>query len=254
MFRWHCTDLLEQREGTSTKAWPTHEGTLIMSNFSNKLCNPTPFPGTKKWERGIEITIPAFSAVDLTINQVNDFRPGQPGSEAVRDELDAKGWFLLDPDRTYEVQALESIRRCIAKLSEQLSAVATRMQESMANLGQKDPEIVEERLTQLGYGGGKGVRGRIESLKNLEKRYAAIVNEQSAQVLDKPFDPTRTLFVEPGPQEFPSTTALEFYLDENPEIKARHIAFMKEFRKKQEDVSTPKRGRPPVTEVVADGV
>jgi len=216
-----------------------------MSNFSNKLCNPTPFPNMKKWERGIEITIPPFGSVDLTINQVNDFRAGQPGSEAVREELDSKGWFLLDPDRSYEIQALEAVRRCIKKLTDQLNGVVTRLQESMAQMGQKEPEIVEERMRLLGYG-DKGMKGKIEGLKKLEKRYAEIVEEQSAQVMERPFDPTKTLFVTPGPQEFPSIAALEFFLDENPEIKARHVVFMKEFRKKQEESLTPiRKGRPP---------
>lgn len=49
-----------------------------------KLVNPTPFDVEIPYEKGISIHIPADGEVDLTMGQLDDFRPGKPGSEETR--------------------------------------------------------------------------------------------------------------------------------------------------------------------------
>ena len=49
-----------------------------------RLRNPTPFDVKIPYERGVYINIPSDGEVELSMEQLDDFRPGKPGSEAAR--------------------------------------------------------------------------------------------------------------------------------------------------------------------------
>ena len=78
---------------------------------ASKMCNASPFDAELNYEKGVFLKIPAFGSVDLTLNQMDDYRPDKPGSETALDEPEYKGLFLLDTDRPYENQALEALRK-----------------------------------------------------------------------------------------------------------------------------------------------
>lgn len=188
--------------------------------FSNTLCNPTPFRVKLNWDRGINIVLDPFCNVELNINQVDDFRGDKAGSEAVDVVLDYNGLFLLDPYKSYDSQALTSVKKSIKAKTEQYKSAVQRMRDRRSAQGfTPDEGALEEALNQMGY---IRLRDDIEKLKKLGAKLEAKVSTEPEANSITQLDPARTVFCMDPPREFPSTTAMEFFLEENPAIKEKH--------------------------------
>lgn len=191
--------------------------------FSARLCNPTPWKVELNYDRGVVIVVPEFGSAELTMQQMDDFRPGKAGSAEVRQMLDYHGLFLLDTDRSYDVQALEVLKRTYVAKKAQYDAAVQRLTDRRAAAGiRPDEDALEEVLKQMGYGEA-GLRGQIKEIKEGIAKFEAVVKAQDPTSGPK-YDPARTVMVLNPPREFPSVAAMEFFLDRNPEIKAKHEA------------------------------
>ena len=78
-----------------------------MANIQNRLCNATGFEVELKWHRGIVIIVPPDGFVDLDVNQMDDFRDGKPGSEAVREIMDHQGIFNTQEGRALQWRSVQ---------------------------------------------------------------------------------------------------------------------------------------------------
>jgi len=188
--------------------------------YSARLCNPTPWQVDLNWDRGIIIVVPPFGSAELSMQQMDDFRPGKPGSAEVKQVLDYHGVFLMDTDRTYDQQALEALRRAYKAKKDQFDGAFQRLQDRRAQAGvAPNPDALEETLRQMGYA---ELRNKVNSLKEGIVKFEAVVKETGDVNLRPQLDPARTVFVTNPPREFPSVAAMEFFLEKNPEIKAKH--------------------------------
>lgn len=192
--------------------------------YSNKLCNPTPFPVRIKWAAGRNIDIEPFGEVALqSREQQEDFLPDRPGAEAVRMITDFHGVFLLDPDRDYDVQALDGIKRALSSRRERYTKKRqTEIESRAANGLPTDENTIQARLETIGYG---KMKAEMEILEKQAKQLEKVAVESDGP--SSQFDPKRTIFVLDPPKEFPSVAAMEFFLDlpGNEKIKERHEAF-----------------------------
>lgn len=196
-------------------------------SISNKLCNPTKFDREIDYDRGIVIKVPAEGSVQLTVGQMADFQEGRPGSEEARLKLTTQGLFLFDNDREYDVQALEAIRLCIKHLEGRYNEAVARLQDMhiAANLpSNPEDSAFQNKLRTMGL---LRLKAETDMLKKREAVYHEAVGPQGDKFSGnvQKFDPERTCFVTDPPHEFPSKTALKVFLDENPEVKARHEKF-----------------------------
>src|SRR3990167_9288835 len=82
-------------------------------SFSTKLCNATPFLVKWAYHRGIELIIEPFGSLEVSADIMSQMLPDQPGYENIRTDMDHFGVFLRDNTRTYESQAVESIKASI---------------------------------------------------------------------------------------------------------------------------------------------
>jgi hypothetical protein len=187
--------------------------------------NPTPWDVKLDYDRGIRIRIPAFGSVDLSMQQMDDYRPGKPGSEAVAAIMDTYGVFLFDSDRSYDNQALEALKRNVRVLSDQYKATERRLRDQRSAQGiNPDEKALKATLVELGYG---TVQEKIATLEEQIQKYEQVVSESTGSVRAK-LDPARTVFVMNPPREFPSVAAMEFFLaqPENAELKTKHEGFI----------------------------
>jgi hypothetical protein len=190
--------------------------------YAARLMNPTPWKVELTWDRGIVIVVPPFGSTELTMQQMDDFRPGKPGSADVRVNLDYFGVFLFDTDRSYDVQALETLRRSYAKKKEQYDATVARLQGNRAAAGiAPNADAFEDTLKMMGY---VNLREQMESLKEGIAKFEETVKAAGEQSQQQQYDPARTVMVINPPREFPSVAAMEFFLAKNPDIKAKHEA------------------------------
>jgi len=189
-----------------------------------KMINPTPFDVKIPYQLGVSIRIPADGEIDLTMQQLEDFAPGKPGSEETRKLLNFEGVFLQDTDLSYDVQALAALRACVRERADRVKNFVDRTRNARLAAGASvtDTEL-EELKESSGYGNMERNVQRLEArIKILEKTVNADANKGSVR---QTLDPTRTCFVINPPRQFPSKTALLMFLEENPEIKAKHEAF-----------------------------
>jgi len=120
--------------------------------ITSKLCNPTPWDASFPYEPGIRIKIPAFSDTDITMQQMDDFRDGKPGSEAVLELLDYDGLFLMDTDRPYDYQALTALTKAKDKKKAQYDAAVKNLRDRRAAAGMSsDEENFQEIIKMMGY-------------------------------------------------------------------------------------------------------
>lgn len=193
--------------------------------LTNRLANPTPFPVKLKYDRGIFLKVPPFGSVELTMQQLDDFRDGKPGSEAVQQTTNFHGLFLMDSDRPYDHQALEAIERSIAAKEEQYRSSTQSLIDTRASAGvNPDKVALEETFRRLGL---TDLKEEVESLKNQARLYRKTVESQPESRKAQQLDPNRTVFVMDPPTEFPSVAAKDFFLSlpENAEIAEKHKAF-----------------------------
>lgn len=191
-------------------------------SYVSKLMNPTPWDVRLDWERGVRIRIPAFGEAAITAEQQRDYTPGTPGEDAVMVELNYYGVFLLDADRPYDNQALDALEKARVARKEKYDSAIRRMMDRRSQMGvSPDPEALEEAVRQMGLA---EVRQQVKILDEQLKKLRAVVGPDRRSVKPR-LDPTRTVFVTDPPREFPSVSAMEFFLEMNPETKARHEAF-----------------------------
>jgi len=189
-----------------------------------KMINPTPFDVKIPYQLGVSIRIPADGEIDLTMQQLEDFAPGKPGSEETRKLLEFEGVFLQDTDLSYDIQALNTLKSCARERRDRIKNFVDRTRNARLAAGASvtDKEI-DELKESSGYGNmERGVQKLEARIKILEKTVNADTNRGSVR---QTLDPTRTCFVLNPPRQFPSRTALAMFLEENPEIKAKHDAF-----------------------------
>jgi len=199
-----------------------------------KICNPTLWEVKINFERGVVLRIPALGSLDLSMQQMDDFRPGKPGSENVLSYLDYHGAFLLDGDRPYDHQALEALKKAYAARKSQYDQVVQNAMSMRAAQGiNPDPSALEETLRQQGY---VRFREHLDTIREQIQKLEAVVADNPERTVRARFDPTRTVFVLEPPREFPSVAAMEFFLEKNPDIKAKHDEFVKATQKPVSDV------------------
>lgn len=191
--------------------------------FAAKLCNPTPWDVRLDWgNRGQRIRIPAFGDKEITAEQQKDYTPGNPGEEAVYAELNYYGIFLLDIDRPYDNQALDALEKARALRKEKYDVAVRRMQDRRSQMGvSPDPEALEEAVRQMGLA---AIRDQVRTLEAQIDKLRSLVGPERRVARPK-LDPARTVYVLDPPREFPSVAAMEFFLELNPEVAARHQAF-----------------------------
>jgi hypothetical protein len=200
--------------------------------FVNKLVNSTPWHVKIPYEKGISINIEPDGEVELSAEQRDDYTPGRPGSEEVRKILDFNGIFLLNPDLSYDIQALQALQACHKELTERLREFVQRVRDGRISTGRSvDDGTLEEVIESAGYGKkskkGPGISARIAVIEQRIKRLRKAVEEDPTRGrIGSSLDPDRTCFVLEPPRQFPSTTALDMFLEENPEVKVKHEAFM----------------------------
>jgi len=206
--------------------------------YANKLYNPTPWDTKWEYSRGIVLYIPAFGELQLeNIQMVDDFRPDKPGAENVQMNMATLGFFLYDPNKSYDSQALLCIQGMKRELSERLRTSTQSLRSMMAASNmQVDGEPFEEILRQHGL---DLVKNKIKILESLEKQYESAVKVYGSSVEERGFDPERTVFAIDPPREFPSKAAMSAFLGlpENKTIKKAHD----EYQARLATASMPKR-------------
>jgi G:T/U-mismatch repair DNA glycosylase len=201
-----------------------------------RLENPTPWDVKLDWDRGIKIRIPAFGNVDLGMQQMDDFRENKPGSEAVQETLHYHGLFLLDSDRPYDNQAVEALRYAREAKKAQHDAATRNITDRRAAQGiAPNEEALEETFRMQGLG---TLKEKIATLENQIKALEEAIGPQRERSIREQLDPKRTIFVMDPPREFPSVAAMNFFLETDPEIKAKHEAFTQRAAAPVEPVAT----------------
>jgi hypothetical protein len=190
--------------------------------LTNKLVNATHKDVSFPYDKGVILTIPADGQLDLTMDQMDDFRNDKPGSEEVRNQLEYHGLFLLDGDRSYEEQAFTAIRHSISHKKNQYDAFVQRLRDSRIATGSPvTEEAMEEAVDRAGY---ITIQRDIDKLQKRIKVLEKVLEEKGPKgKVKETLDPRRTCFVTDPPREFPSETALElFLLDQEPDFVERH--------------------------------
>ena len=196
-------------------------------SLTNRLCNPTPFLVDWNYDRGVHIKLQPDGFMDLQdVEMSNQFRPGLPGTEAVREEMHQFGIFLRETSIPYEVQAIEAIKASIDYHETLYNTTANNVRLKAAQIGLNTPEAIEQHLEFMGY---VALRNKIEKLRDRLKRYESKIDKtQEGRPRHRQYDPKRTLLFLDPPKEFDSEIAMEIFLEENPNMKARQEAFLKQ--------------------------
>jgi len=195
-------------------------------SLTNKLCNSTPFDVKLQYERGINLVVPADGQLGLTMQQMDDFRPGKPGSEEVKKTLDYHGLFLLDGDVSYDRQALKALKASYKEKNNMRKDTITRIEDNRIASGRQiDDKTLEALVEKSGYG-ESGMGGQVTKLASrIEKLESMVGPEQSSKNVER-LDPERTCFGTEPPREFASKTQLALFLDENPQLVEQHEALL----------------------------
>lgn len=194
--------------------------------ISNKLCNPTPFKQVFHYGAGTIIAVEPFASYELHYSQMEDFVPTKPGWPNIKEDLEIKGLFVLDPDRPYDNQAYDAIKRSRILKEERFRAGKEEMKNKIAQAGiQFSEENLNERLTRAGY---MRLKKEADELLEQEKFYESIIKAEEVKVAKKhTLDPKRTVFITDPPREFPSESAMMYFLNrpENKAVKEAHEQF-----------------------------
>ncbi len=189
------------------------------------LINPTPFDVKINHEKGVYINVPADGETTLSMQQLDDYRPGKPGSEATKSILDFEGVFLQDTDLSYDFQALKALQGAVRERKDRVKQFTDRTKGSRVAQGVAvDDESMEELIVSSGHG---RMRDDIVKLQARIKILEGIVSADEAKgSVRQTLDPTRTCFVINPPRQFPSKTALAMFLAEHPETAKRHEEYL----------------------------
>lgn len=192
-------------------------------NITNTLCNPTPWDVEWRWHAGIVLCVPGDGQLDLDVEVMDDFRLGKPGSEAVQTMMDSFGIFLRDPSRSYEVQALATLKACARDMRERLAASIDDIRAGRAAQGIKDEDSFIEIKRRLGL---TRLEERVEVLQDRIKFLESHVKEEEVKPLHEQLDPSRTLLFLDPPKVFSTPLAMEMFLNEHPEYQAKQAEWM----------------------------
>jgi len=191
-----------------------------------RLCNPTPFEARIAYEPGRPIVVPGDSEIELSHDQGDHFRLDKPGTQGMLDVIQPLGIFLRDDTRNYDTQALAALRTAARmKRSEYHNRV-----ENLKNL-KSEQGVLPDSDSMDHMIKAHGLNKLLEEAIVCEKRAEIIAKavEGLQETVRSDYDPERTCFVlETGPKEFPSKLALQLFLEENPEVKKRHLEYSKE--------------------------
>ncbi len=190
-----------------------------------KMVNPTPFDVKIPYQKGVYIKVPADGDVELSMSQLDDFRPGKPGSEGPKKLLDFEGVFLEDSDLSYDFQALQALNIAVHERETRIKDFIERTKNArIAGGATVDEATMDDLLTASGYGNMQKVVDRLKARVGV---LSAVVNADAHKgAVKQTLDPKRTCFVINPPRQFPSQTALTMFLLENPEIAAEHKRFV----------------------------
>lgn len=197
-------------------------------SLTNRLCNPTPFPVDWNYDRGVHIKLQPDGFQDLIdVEMSNQFRPGLPGSETVREQMSQHGIFLRDTTVPYELQAIDALRGYIRYHESIYNETTGNLRRKAAQTGMNNEEAIQQTLESMGY---NALQLRINKAKDRLKRYESKIDRS---VLDRPlhrqYDPKKTLLFMDPPKEFESEIAMQVFLDENPKVQERYNAWMSQF-------------------------
>lgn len=187
------------------------------------LINPTPFDVRIPYSKGIEIRIPADGETNLSMQQLDDYRPGKPGSEETKLILDFEGVFLQDSDLSYDFQALGALKSFVAMRNDRIRTFVEGAKRSRTQAGVNvEEDVIEELKAQAGYAKMQAKVDKVVArIKILEK---LVSQDEAKGSVKRTLDPERSCFATNPPRQFPSKTALAMFLGENPEIKEKHDA------------------------------
>jgi len=205
-------------------------------SYINKLINPTPWTAKIPYDKGLSIVVPGDGEYEFTsVDMQRDFEPGQPGSEEVRKMLDNAGLFILNPDLSYDLQALKSLDASHKSKKMYRDEFIQRLRDNRIASGRSiDDGTLEEAIESAGYGvkvntrtGIPGIQGQLDALQaRMKFLKKAVESDPTRGYVKERLDPERTCFATSPPRQFPSKTALAMFLDENPAIKEQHKAFV----------------------------
>lgn len=198
--------------------------------LTNKLINATGFDVRMHYDKGVYIKVPGDGQLDLTMEQMDDFRPGKPGSEEVRLQLNYHGLFLMDGDRSYDEQALEACTASLREKRSQFEGFVSRVRDNRIAQGSPvDDTTMAELIDRAGYG---KLEKEVEALKNrVAFLREAVAESGPGRRQRSQLDPERTCYVCEPPREFPSKTALNLFLSEqNDEFRSRHAELAEAMR------------------------
>ncbi len=189
------------------------------------LINPTPFDVSIAYQQGIFIDIPADGEVNISMQQLDDFRPGKPGSEETQKILDFEGVFLQDSNLSYDFQALRTLQAFVAERKDRIRTFIDRVKGARTQQGVNvDDDVMDELKEQAGYGNmQRKIDKVVLRIKILEELVKADV---TSGVVGAALDPERSCLVINPPRQFPSKTALAMFLAEHPDIKVKHDALL----------------------------
>lgn len=208
-------------------------------SLTNRLCNPTPFLVDWNYDRGVHIKLQPDGFQDLQdVEMSNQFRPGLPGSETVREGMSQHGIFLRDTTVPYEMQAIDALRGYIRYHESLYNETTGNLRRKAAQTGMNSEEAIQQTLEAMGY---VALAARVAKAKDRLKRYENKVDRtQLDRPLHRQYDPKRTLLFMDPPKEFESEIAMQVFLEENPKMQERYNAWMAQFIQAEEAGSVKK--------------
>lgn len=194
--------------------------------ISNTLCNATPFDVEIPYTAGIRISLKPDGQTKLSLAQMEDYAPDRPGSAENLRSLLSYGCFMLDSDRSYDAQVLETLNGTISMMNQQLTEFVNELKKQQLSNGTKlDDETLQAMKESAGY---SRFEERLNILRNRVKMYKKVLGGEGGERTKRTFDPERTCFASNPPREFPSKLSLQIYLAENPEIAKENARMLKE--------------------------
>src|SRR5262245_54941005 len=114
-------------------------------SLTNRLCNPTPFRVDWNYDRGVHIKLEPDSSLNLVdVEMSNQFRPGLPGSETVKEGMQQHGIFLRDDNVPFEMQAMDALRGCIRYHESLYTEATSNLRRKASQVGINSDEALEQ--------------------------------------------------------------------------------------------------------------
>lgn len=205
--------------------------------YSTKLHNATPFPVIWHVGPNIFISIDGDGALDMTPAMSDVFAPNTANYESILELMHAYGVFTLDPDVDFDQQMLTCLRGWMKCRTQQVDEAKKSIEANRARVGlPNDDASVHEALKRLNYG------PIFEQMDVISKRIDKLQGKLKAEDYRpgvESYDPKRTIFVMDKPKQFKTEFQMELFLDENPEVKAKHEAWLAAQKPKKVKANEP---------------